>query len=261
MGKRSHQSTVPCPSTQVRAHTRTHRKWGRHDSRETGSERQHRASSPSLLSSSPLQAGRRKHLWLHPHGALGRRGPHLPAQPSPWPFPQGSKSLPGPPSHSHPFPEVGWGPASGGKLTHSGRRAWGEPAIAEPAQEGRLPHGGVAHEHDPEEPVWGGWEAFLLRKAESWVNHWQGHQSPCLPPPALTHPCSIQRDSSNQQGRLFGLGCRKLGVQGTGAPSSTRCRKRDMPSSTTDARVLGCRPCAGLGLWRREGGRMYRVTA
>ena len=182
-------------------------------------------------------------------------------QPSPWPFPQGSKSLPGPPSHSHPFPEVGWGPASGGKLTHSGRRAWGEPAITEPAQERRLPHGGVAHEHDLEEPVWGGWEAFLLQKADSWVNHWHGHQSPHLPPPPLTHPCSIQRDTSNQQGRLLGLGCRKLQVQGTGAPSSIRCGKRDMPSSTSDAHVLGRRPCAGLGLWWREGGRVYRVTA
>lgn len=81
----------------------------------------------------------------------------------------------------------------------------------------------------------------------------------CHPQPSPIPAAS--RDSSNQQGRLLGLGCRKLGVQGTGAPSSTRCGKRDMPSSTTDAHVLGCRPCAGLGLRRREGGRVYRITA
>lgn len=42
-------------------------------------------------------------------------------QPSPQPLLRGSKSLPGHPSHSRPFPEVGWGVAQGRELTHGGR--------------------------------------------------------------------------------------------------------------------------------------------
>lgn len=110
-------------------------------------------------------------------GIRGVRGP-VPARPH---------------GHSHQTPSPFLGsllpplPRVVQELTHSSCQAGGKPVLTEPPQEGRLPHSGVAHKHNFEEPVWDGGGGFLLWMADRLLADrllaW-----PPAPPPATTCP-------------------------------------------------------------------------
>lgn len=109
---------------------------------------------------------------------------------------------------------MGLGPTLGGELTHSGRHAWGEPVLTEPPQEGRLPHRGIADEHNLEEPVGGGGRAFLLRTAHSLTNcrEWSCQPLPQLP--EALHPSpQWPAGGADRPPDLHKRGCHSLRMQ------------------------------------------------
>lgn len=124
-----------------------------------------------------------------PAALLNTADTSIPIGQSPWPFQWASNApSPGPPSHKVLSQRWAWDPPQGGELTHSGRHAWGEPVLTEPPQEGRLPHRGIADEHNLEEPVGGRRRAFLLRTAHSLTNCREWSCQPLPQPPEALHP-------------------------------------------------------------------------